>query len=257
MKNSRKKRYRRKRYSKKRGGGEPTEKTYIFVVPYRAGPGQEERRGQLEVAIKSIQEAFTKYGKKYKIIIVEQANAHPFNLGLLKNIGFLEGERRVPGKNMYLHYNTDYTIDSNVPFPKQLEEFDGNGVLDIFTFSFVDIPRLGGASCIGSDTFKKINGFPINMFGYAPDDAIIRARIDKMNIPYIKNDALHNVWIKIKDESSREDTGITNKIKELLEKDDMATNGLSACKYTISGAGEFDNTANHIHHLLSDFEFTQ
>lgn len=256
VKNRGKKTHRRKRYSKKRGG-ETVEKTYVFVIPYRAGPRQEERRGQVEAAIKSIQEGFTKYGKQYKIIIVDQANTHPFNRGLLLNIGFLEGEKLDPRNKLYLDFNADYSIDSTVPFPKQLEEFDGNGVLDILTFSHQEIPRLGGASCMGSETFKKINGYPINIFGYGPDDIVIRSRIDKLKVPHIKNDALHKIWIKIKDESNRDDEGIPKNFDKLLNEDDMATNGVSACKYIIKGAGEFDNTANNIHHLLADFEFTQ
>jgi len=255
VKNGGKKRHRRKRLSKKRGGSR--EKIYVFVVPYRAGPGQEERQGQLEVAIKSIQEAFTKYGRQYKIIIVEQANAHPFNRGLLLNIGFLEGEKLNPGNNLYLDFNADYSIDSTVPFPKQLDEFDGNGVLDILTFSYQDIPRLGGASCMASETFKKINGYPINIFGYGPDDMVIRARIDKLKIPYIKNDALHKIWIKIKDESKRDEEGVPKSFDKLLNEDDMATNGVSACKYIIKGSGIFNKTENNVYHHLADFEFTQ
>jgi hypothetical protein len=94
------------------------------------------------------------------------------------------------------------------------------------------------------------------MFGYGPDDVVFKSRLDKMGIPHIRSDRLHNVWIKIQDDVER-DIGRENQNFELVNTDDQATNGLSTCKYVINGPGEFDDPANNIHHLLADFEFTE
>ena len=77
-----------------------------------------------------------------------------------------------------------------------------------------------------------------------------------MEIPHIKSTRLHNIWIKIQDDVEREKSR-ENQNFELVNTDDLTTNGLSTCKYVINGQGEFDNPANNIHHLLADFEFTE
>ena len=120
----------RKSNLKKKGGVINT--TYVFIIHYRARHPQEKRREQLIAALNSIKEAFTKYKKQHRIIIIEQNNDLPFNTGLLKNIGFLEGEKLYNIPKLYLHFNVDYSIDKTKEFPKELDDFDGNGFLDGF-----------------------------------------------------------------------------------------------------------------------------
>ena len=242
----------RSRLRYKKVGG--ANRTYIFIIAYRARSPQEKRREQIQTAMASIRECFTKYNKLYKIIVTEQDNSQPFNIGLLKNIGFLEGEKLFTEVKVFFHFNVDYFIDSSIEFPKELDEFDGNGVLDIFAWSAPG--RVGGPCCFNSETFTKINGLPNNIFGYGPEDITFKTRVDKMEVPHITSDKLHNVWIKIQDCVER-NTGRENKNFELIDRDDPATNGLSTCKYVINGPGEFDDPANNVHHLLADFEFTE
>jgi len=238
----------------KKVGGASQDRTYIFIIPYRARGTQKTRRDELQAAIKSIQDCFTKYNKLYKIIIAEQDNDHPFNMTILKNIGFLEGEKVFAEPKIYILFNTDYSIDSSIEFPKELEGFNGDGVLDIFAWSAPG--RVGGGCCFNSKTFRKINGLPNNIFGYGPEDIAFKRRIDTMNISHIVSDRLHNVWIKVQDNVDR-DTSRENQNFEIVDKDDLIQNGLSTCKYVINGPGEFENNPSNIHHLRVDFELPE
>ena len=256
----------RKRNLKRKGGA--SDKTYIFIIHYRARHPQEKRREQLIASLNSIREAFTKYKKQYQIIIVEQNNDLPFNTGLLKNIGFLEGEKVYTMPKVYLHFNTDYYIDQSKEFPKELDAFDGNGFLDIcaidktehdYIYEGIVIKLVGGCCCFNAESFKKINGLPNKMFGYSFEDAVFRLRVERLKLPYIRNTITNNGWIKTKDETPRDETKVNNmysifKYERDVAPDNYKVDGLSSCKYVISGNGEFNNEEQNVKHLLADFK---
>ena len=241
----------------KKVGGASQERTYVFIIPYRARGNQTERRGQLQNGMNSIRECFTANKKLYKIIVVEQDNDHPFNMGILKNIGFLEAEKIFEEPKVYLHFNADYSIDTSQEFPKELDEFDGNGFLDIHVVDIDDVYKyIGGCTCFNSSVFKKLNGFPNNLFGYGGEDAALRARVDKLNVPYIRNTLLEKNWVTAEDIIERNLSRMPVN-GELVPKNSSEISGLSTCEYVINGRGEFYSPADNIHHLLADFEFTE
>jgi hypothetical protein len=236
------------KWQKKVGGAS---RTYIFIISYRARGNQKERREQLQAGMASIRQCFRKNKKLYKIVVTEQDNDHPFNMGLLKNIGFLEAEKVCKTPRMYLHFNADYSIDTSLPFPTELEQFDGNGVLNIYSVGVF----IGGCCAFSPETFVKINGYMNTMFGWGGDDRVITGRVEAMGLPNIRNTVTNNGWIKVEDVSTRNMShNIPN--AEQSSKND-GKDGLSTCKYVINGPGEFDDPANNIHHLLADFEFTE
>jgi hypothetical protein len=249
----RKKRTLRRKKSIIRGGNvNISERTYVFIICYRARAGREKRRDQLQKCIKSIIDFFTKHNKKYKIIIVEQNNDLGFNLGRLKNIGFLEGEKLYNFTKLYLHTNVDYYIDTTKDFPKELEDFNGNGVLDIYNKDTDNI-RIGGCCCFDSESFKKMNGFPNDCFVYYGDDMIFRYRVDLMSIPYTRNSITNNGLIYEEDTVER-DVNFNNEARVAHYKSiPIEKNGLTTCEYTIDGNGEFNDESKHICHILANF----
>jgi hypothetical protein len=256
----------RKSNLQKKGG--VINETYVFIIHYRARHPQEKRREQLIAALNSIKEAFTKYKKQYRIIVVEQNNDLPFNTGLLKNIGFLEGEKLYNMPKVYLHFNVDYLIDKTMEFPKELEAFDGNGVLDIcahdktehdHVFEGIVVKLVGGCCCFNAKSFKNINGLPNKMFGYSFEDAVFRLRVDRLKVPYIRNTITNNGWIQTKDETPRNLNEMDSmypifKYERDVAPENYKVDGLSSCKYVISGVGEFNNDGKNIKHILADFK---
>jgi hypothetical protein len=97
----------RKRYTRKRGGASP-DRVYIFTVPYRLGPNNENRKKEIQALMGDIKEYFGTNNRKYKIVVIEQNNSLPFNLGKVRNIGFLEGEKAFTDANkIYIHINCE------------------------------------------------------------------------------------------------------------------------------------------------------
>lgn len=247
---------RTRRYKGILGGSAPANKdrTYIFIVSYRARPPNEIRKVELQHMIKTVRECFTARGLKFKIIIVEQNNDHPFNRALLKNIGFLEGEKKYDIPKVYLHINADYYIDTSKEFPKELEEFDGNGVLDIYSIDKDDTcGYVGGCCCFNSDTFKKVNGFPNNLHGWGGCDIAFRYRVNTVGAPYIRNSITNNGWIVASDVAPR--NGSRNPDNIAKSKDDIMSNGLKTCVYTNDGPGEFNDETQHVYHALYSYPY--
>jgi hypothetical protein len=228
----------------------------VFIIAYRAKAQHALRKDELKRCIDSIKTAFVKYNRKYKIFIVEQNNEYPFNLGLLKNIGFLEEEKVPNPARVYLHMNTDYSIDSSKEFPKELDDFDGNGFLDLYSVG--PGGYIGGCTCFNSDVFKKINGFPINLYGWGADDTALLKRVQKFKIPHIVGSALKIGWVSVDKGSDSIDVPIKDKTNfENLGKikDDSDTNGLTTTVYTVDGDGEFKDDAANVVHKLVNFEY--
>jgi hypothetical protein len=205
--------------------------------------------------IKSVKESFTAHGKKFKVNVVEQNNDHPFNMAILKNIGFLEAEKKYNISKVYLHINADYYIDTSKEFPKELEEFDGNGVLDIYSLDKDDKNGyIGGCCCFNSDTFKKVNGFPNTLHGWGGDDVAFRRRVTTMGVPYIRNSLTNNGWILVEDMTPRNDSrGSEN--HEKAQASDIMSNGLNTCVYTNDGPGEFNDETQDVYHVLYSYPY--
>ena len=249
--------YRKKNRCMQSGGILHPDRTYVFIIAYRARPPYTTRRGELKNCIKSIINAFTKYKKKYKIIIVEQNNDYPFNMGILKNIGFLEEEKLRNTSRVYIHINADYTFDSSKEFPKELDAFDGNGFLEIYNSCKVGNTLIGSCTCFNSDVFKKINGFPTNIYGWGAEDNALLERVNKYKVPHIVGPLMNNGWIIVDTGSnainlSKKNSGPVN-LKKV--KNDSATNGLTTTVYTVDGDGEFNDTTKKIVHKLINFEY--
>jgi len=250
-------RMRTRRHRRKIGGAalKNENRTYVFIVPYRARHPHEIRKEQLKRLINSVTECFTARGIKFKIIIVEQNNEHPFNTAILKNIGFIEGEKKYNISKVYLHMNADYYIDTSKEFPKELEEFDGNGMLDIYSIDKDDTSGyIGGCCSFNSDTFKKVNGFPNNLHGWGGCDTTLRYRVDKIGVPYIRNSLTNNGWILVEDKTPRNGSRNPENI-EKGKKIDIMSNGVNTCVYTNDGPGEMNDETQNVYHALYSYPY--
>jgi len=251
-KNKKKRTIKRKKLIIRGGNTNTSDITYVFTIIYRARAGREKRRDQLQACIENIITSFTKYNKKFKIIIVEQNNDLAFNLGILHNIGFIEGEKMFNFPKLYFHNNVDYYFDNTKDFPKDLENFTGDGFFDIYILHPAD-NRLGALCCFGPESYKKINGFPNDMTGHGPYDIILRYRVDKLGVPYKK--ISEPGWIYDDDDAVERDAG-TGDVYAIIDEQKakpIDTNGLSTCVYTIDGRGEFNDESKGIIHLLANF----
>ena len=248
---------RTKRTRRKQKGGS---RTYVIIIPYRARGDNHMRKAQLQACLESIVASFTKYKRNYKVIVVEQNNDNLFNYGLLKNIGFVEGEKQFTVPKMYMNMNCDYNINIDMEFPKEIDNFSGPGFLDVFTmFPGADV-IIGAVAVYDADTYKKVNGFPNNLVGWGVEDGILCVRAKTMNVPRIQNSVTNNGWIQNPNHDasprngSQEGPNWGRGMANIESKGFLKSNGVNSCVYTVDGDGEFNNVSKNIRHMLVNFE---
>jgi hypothetical protein len=224
--------------------------TFIITVCYRARGYQSFRRDELIKLIRNCKDFFDKSNISYKIVISEQNDDELFNRGILLNISFLEAEKIFTFPKKYLHMNTDYNFNLNYPFPKEFIEFK-SGFLDCRRILYWNL--LGSACLYDSESYKKINGFPNDLYGWGGDDWAIFHRIMSNNIEYKVyeefNSTNNGFIIEELAGVSREDGGCNAKNMGLAFRNDWDTNGLNSSKYTIEKTGEFHD-GNTVYHFV-------
>ena len=203
--------------------------------------------------ISNVKQYFAKTNIEYKIVIAEQNDDNKFNRGYLLNIGFIESEKLFnenrEHKYKYIHMNTDYTFNLNRSFPVEILDFN-KGFLDLHRPPH---PVLGAACVFDAESYKEINGFPNDLYGWGGDDWAIYKRIINKNIPLETPNTLFNTGFIIEKQHQFENDCSNNFHNcTLAARDDLETNGVSQCKYTVNSNGEFTDNEK-IFHLLFNF----
>lgn len=141
------------------------------IVPYR------NREKQLPVFIDSISKYIREQEIQFEIIIVEQADDLDFNRAKLLNIGFLKAEK----------LGCDYVVFHDIDMiPLQADYSYSNSPQHLVTdFDLPDgISRtifdeyFGGVTLFNNKTFKRINGYSNNYYGWGfeDDDLFLRCQ---------------------------------------------------------------------------------
>ena len=147
----------------------------VVIIPYR------DREKHLNYFIENTIPLFNKYLKNYKVVVIEQGNNFPFNRGILINIGYDIFKDRTK-------YIITHDVDIN-PYKNGIKKFynkkvDDNTIMGIYT-SFCN--TLGGIIKMKANTFKKINGFPNNFWGWGLEDIELQKRAETYKIKITKN----------------------------------------------------------------------
>jgi hypothetical protein len=191
-----------------------------LTIPYRARGDNVFRKEQLKDFCKFMKTFLTNKNINYRIIILEQDNDLPFNRGILLNAGFLECEKETGSKiKYYCHHNIDL-------LPGEIIDYSYtpiNEIRDIFGYH----DGLGGICIINSHDFKKINGFPNNMFGWGSEDVCIKQRVSEFNINIDRT--IYNTGVK--EIRHQTDSSYNNiNIRKLIGND----SGLNNIQYKIN-----------------------
>lgn len=221
---------------------------FVFLVPYRARGTQKFRRNEIVRMLQNVRQYFDMNSVQARFIVVEQNNDEKFNRGLLLNIAFIEAEKLFPDAKAFLHFNVDYTLNLDRPFPKELHEFT-TGFIDLHRPPF---PVLGAACVFDGQSYRTIGGFPNDLYGWGGDDWAIYNRIIRKNIHICTPEGLFNSDFIIEfNETFANDISNNDLNMTLAKRDDIESNGLSTCKYSIDGQGEFSDDKTF--HVLVSF----
>lgn len=146
----------------------------IILIPYR------DREKHLKYFLEHSFPLLKKNLNNLKLIIIEQSENKLFNRGKLLNIGY----------DSYKQENSVYfthDVDIN-PNEKTIKEIYDKKVSDeIIGIYTSECNTLGGVIKFRGETFKKINGFPNNVWGWGTEDKALQNRAEFKQVKIMKN----------------------------------------------------------------------
>ena len=219
---------------------------HIVIVPYR-GTDDGARAGQLKKFIKY----FNDYVPFVEIVIVEQGNDHPFNRGMLLNIGVLES--RPKEKDIVCFHDVDLLPEDDL-LHGYIEELLP-GTLRHLASSFERYSHadyLGGALMITYKDFQTINGFPTNFWGWGGEDDEFRDRVISNGVKIEKAcgnmiDLENLTWEQKKKKLDTTVGRLKGKAKTSIRqwhRENEGKDGLSTVKYVKYTTKHMDDTLN-------------
>ena len=135
-----------------------------ILIPYR------NRKSHLEQFIHHFNSLLIPKGYKMDVFIIEQNNDDKFNRGLLLNIGYLLGNKRMP-YDRYIFHDVDLYPDQSI-FDLYFSclQYNIHFIAPKKEHKYEQASYLGGVVGVSGQTVVRINGFPNNFFGWGGED---------------------------------------------------------------------------------------
>jgi hypothetical protein len=135
-----------------------------IVVPYR------DREAQLAQFLPHMAEFLVAGGHDYRIYVVHQANALPFNRGTLKNVGFDLARR--DGFQTFVFHDVDFlpeddSCDYSPPGNRPVALIGG---IDSWRYKRPSLDFFGGVVMFSLEQFVQINGYSGKYWGWGCED---------------------------------------------------------------------------------------
>jgi len=204
----------------------------------------------------------------YDIIVVEQSEDYPFNIGKLKNIGFDYINKTSKKKyDNYIFADIDTLPDSDL-IKYFFKTTDSLNALAKFGTRYESIASVHNAPFVGAlisctkEVFIEINGYGNNFYGWEGEDTNLLFRIYELRKPIyvVKKGKVIDI-----EEINNYKKNIVNKVSELNETNtreklvyekntnykNFRENGLSNLNYTIIDELKYE----HNYHIIVDLEF--
>jgi|SaaInl59LU_5_DNA_1037362.scaffolds.fasta_scaffold01927_5 hypothetical protein len=141
------------------------------IIPYR------NREEHLEEFLPALQTYLTRKGIEYLIYIVEQDDGKAFNRGALCNIGFKAASQN----------RCDYVIFHDVDMiPMNVDYSYSDKPIHLASDDLPFDSYFGGVTLFPTETFKKINGFSNNYWGWGYEDDDLLYRCISHKVPLKK-----------------------------------------------------------------------
>jgi hypothetical protein len=151
------------------------------IVPYR------DRYTQLISFKNSIVKYLNSKGIEFELIVVEQDNGTAFNRGKLLNIGFLEAEK-LKCDYVVFHDVDMLPIDVDYSYTDVPLHLATNFITDSKTKRVLFDEYFGGVTIFPTETFKRINGYSNEYWGWGFEDNDLLYRCKTFGIPLDKKE---------------------------------------------------------------------
>ena len=208
-----------------------------IIVPYRNNKFQD-RESQLN--------QFTDYYHNYidnvDIYIIEQSeDGKKFNRGCLLNCGF-DIANKVKKYDMYIFHDVDLISPAEL---KNIYTYSSEKPIHIASLwtAYKQLNYCGGITSFSADSYKKINGYPNNFYGWGGEDDAIYYRMIICKMILYRLNSKNNIKIQeMPHQYTSEIVQLVNLQKKhniMKDMDIWKTNGLSNLKYTINNETKF------------------
>jgi beta-1,4-galactosyltransferase 4 len=200
------------------------------IVPYR------DRRKHLQRFVPEIDLWLKKQRQEYELLVIEQGNDHPFNRGMLMNIGYhLRSDQSthivthdvdmIPQKSGCSTCGTDYAIHGSYRFEQGVIHMAGRTSQFGYKMPYKDYT--GGVVKFDNATFEQINGYSNDFWGWGAEDDELRARIERLGIKIQRRDYK---YLSLYHRRSMNQQLYSNNVK-LLDQDHSG--GLDKCRFDV------------------------
>lgn len=159
----------------------------LIIVPYRAGPGQEDREAQLRVFVSFMPPFLERAGLDAHIVVVKQKGRQRFNRGALLNAGYLWTREHLPeyAKHAICFHDVDLLPANTAGMRQAYKMYVHLGAFHIARcWRRYDTDQyLGGVLTVDTRTFEAVNGYPNMFWGWGGEDDELRDRLHSIGAP--------------------------------------------------------------------------
>lgn len=203
-------------------------KDVCIIVPFR------NRAEHLNIFAPHINSFLANQNLSYKILIVEQTDEKPFNRAKLLNIGYDYVKDQF--KNYVFHDVDMIPIEKKASYEVVETPTHYAAIVEQFGWNLAYEQYVGGVTAFDDDSFKKINGFSNQYFGWGAEDDDLYRRCEISGVKFMRRQNMYS--------SLNHDRPI---IKELYHKnlnllgtwqDRVKTDGLNNLNYEILNIAE-------------------
>jgi len=197
------------------------------VIPYR------DRQEHLAKQVPHLWKVLTDQGLDFRMTVVEQEPSKKFNLGMMRNIGFLER----PDADYYCFHDVDmYAEDvdySYTDMPTHLAY-----ACEQFNYKLPYRTYFGGVTLFDKASYEKINGHANWYWGWGAEDDDLYWRVALVGFKR----RFGRFWSEIHNRPGAKDSQNENhrKYRANLETTEEKS-GLHNCRYTVIKAEEYNS----------------
>lgn len=201
------------------------------IIPYR------NRQEHLSKQVPHLTKVLTDQGLDFRITIVEQEEGKNFNLGMVRNIGFIEA----PEADYYCFHDVDmYAEDVDYSYTDMPTHLAYS--VEQFGYKLPYRTYFGGVTLFDKASYESINGHANWYWGWGVEDDDLYWRCTLVGFKRRQG----RFWSEIHERVGNKATSDSNHRKFRANLDTTEESGLHDCKYIVREAKHFNSQLRRI-----------
>jgi DNA-directed RNA polymerase II subunit RPB2 len=226
----------------------------LIIVPFR-DQGDQGRGKQLEEFIKH----YSSHPHLHILIVEQSDDKRKFNRGALLNAGYLYAAEHFPHIDTFLFHDVDIILPSTI-VNKYYGNCDRYKILHLGNLvkDKKYNPPFGRVICFTKNTFRTINGFPNNFYGWGGEDDALAFRIHINDVGHVHRPIVSSENLGIELETENDVKSLTDsQVKEskiethkweniCLDRMIWKINGINSLQFKTTHYKEHSKSVHHI-----------